>query len=71
MKLATIISFILVLVGALVWLLVGLFDFNIVDSIFGTGAVVSRIIYSIVGVAAVWMLFYWLTHKPFTSNNPV
>ena len=46
MKIASIISFILVIVGALVWLLIGLFNFNVVSLIFGAGAgaVVSRII---------------------------
>ncbi|MBR2384829.1 MAG: DUF378 domain-containing protein [Clostridia bacterium] len=65
MKITTIIAFILVLVGALVWLLVGLFNFNLVALIFGVGSVVSRIIYSLVGVAALWMLFYWAMYNPF------
>ena len=47
MKVTTIIAYVLVLIGAIVWLLVGLFDFNLVAFIFGegAGAVVSRIIY--------------------------
>ena len=65
MKIATIISFILVLVGALVWLLVGIFDFNLVAFIFGSGALVSRIIYSLVGISALWMIFYWAMYRPF------
>ena len=46
MKISTIIAFILVVVGALVWLMVGLFNFNVVSFIFGAGAsaIVSRII---------------------------
>ena len=53
MKITTIIAFSLVIIGALVWLLVGIFDFNVVAYVFGqgTGAVVSRIIYSLVGIA--------------------
>ncbi len=71
MKIATIISFILVLVGALVWLCVGIFNFNPVAWLFGigTGAVVSRIIYSLVGIAALWMIFYWIMYKPFRKMN--
>ena len=65
MKIATIISFILVLAGALVWLLVGIFDFNLVAFIFGPGALVSRIIYSLVGISALWMIFYWAMYRPF------
>ena len=44
MKATTIISFILVLIGALVWLMVGIFDFNVVSYLFGagTGAKIGR-----------------------------
>ena len=47
MKLTTIIAFSLVIVGAIVWGLVGIFNFNLVALIFGAGdaAIVSRIIY--------------------------
>ena len=67
MKITTIIAFTLVIVGALVWLLIGLFDFNVVALIFGAGgsAVVSRIIYSLVGISALWMIFYWAIYNPF------
>ncbi len=69
MKITTIIAFSLVIIGALVWLLVGIFDFNVVAFIFGAGAsaVVSRIIYSLVGVSALWLLFYWATYHPFRA----
>ena len=71
MKTSAIIAFILVLVGALVWLLVGLFDFNLVAFAFGTSAsaVVSRIIYSLVGISALWLIFYWIAYDPFKSVN--
>ena len=71
MKTSAIIAFILVLVGALVWLMVGLFDFNLVAFAFGTGAsaVVSRIIYSLVGISALWLIFYWMAYDPFRRMN--
>ena len=71
MKTSAIIAFILVLVGALVWLLVGLFNFNLVAFAFGTGdsAVVSRIIYSLVGISALWLIFYWIAYDPFRRMN--
>ena len=67
MKITSIIAFTLVIVGALVWLLVGVFDFNLVSFIFGAGAsaIVSRIIYSLVGISALWLLFIWATYHPF------
>ena len=72
MKTTTIISFVLVLIGAIVWLLVGLFDFNLVTSIFGTGeagVIVARVIYSLVGISALWLMFYWIAYNPFRSIN--
>ncbi len=67
MKISSIIAFTLVIVGALVWLLVGIFDFNLVAFIFGSGAtaVVSRLIYSLVGISALWLLFVWALYHPF------
>jgi uncharacterized protein len=45
----------LVVVGAINWGLVGLFDWNLVEEIFGTGTV-TDVIYVIVGVAGLLML---------------
>jgi uncharacterized protein len=45
----------LVLIGALNWGLVGLFDFNLVEEIFGTGTV-TDVVYVIVGLSALMML---------------
>jgi len=48
-------SLILVIIGALNWLLVGLFRFDAVAWLCGgQTAVLSRIIYAIVGVAGLW-----------------
>lgn len=44
---------ILVIVGGLNWGLVGLFDFDLVASIFGDMSTLSRIVYALVGVSAV------------------
>lgn len=51
------ISLILVVIGALNWGSIGLFQFDVVAWIFGgQGAVVSRIIYTLVALAGVWCL---------------
>lgn len=48
------IAYILTIVGAIVWLLIGLFDFNLVAFIFDNiSPVISRIIYSLVGFAGI------------------
>ena len=69
MKITTIIAFTLVIIGSLVWLTVGLFNFNPVALIFGMGnmAIVSRVIYSLVGISALWLIFYWAMYHPFTN----
>ena len=33
---------------------VGIFNFNLVDTIFGTMSVISRIIYALVGISGLW-----------------
>ncbi|MBO4252286.1 MAG: DUF378 domain-containing protein [Clostridia bacterium] len=67
MKFTTIIAFSLVIIGAIIWGLIGIFNINLVTMIFGTGdaAVVSRIIYSLVGVSALWLLLVWAIYHPF------
>lgn len=69
MKITTIIAFTLVIIGALVWLLIGLFNFNVVALVFGSGAgaIVSRIIYSLVGISGLWLIFYWIMYSPFKN----
>ncbi|HHV07524.1 MAG TPA: DUF378 domain-containing protein [Firmicutes bacterium] len=47
----------LVVVGALNWLLVGLFRFDLVASLFGgSDSMLSRIVYSLVGLGGLWSL---------------
>lgn len=49
------IALVLVIVGGLNWALVGIFKFDLVAGIFGDMSVVSRIVYILVGIAAVYM----------------
>ena len=53
MKLLYNIALTLVIVGALNWLLIGLFDFDLVASLFGNLSAFSRIIYSLVGISGI------------------
>lgn len=51
------VSYILVLIGALNWGLFGIFDFNLVSSIFaGPRTVGSIIVYSLIALAAIWLI---------------
>jgi uncharacterized protein len=60
MKLQSLIDWIariLVLIGGLNWGLVGLFDFDLIASIFGKKSFLSRTVYSIVGLAAIHTVY--------------
>lgn len=48
---------ILAVIGALNWGLVGLFNFNLVRSIFGPMSMFSRLIYTTVGISGLYLLF--------------
>ena len=51
------ISLILVIIGALNWGSIGLFQFDIVAWIFGgQGAILSRIVYTLVALAGIWCI---------------
>ncbi len=51
------ISLVLLIIGGINWGSIGIFGFDIVGWIFGgQGAIVSRIIFTIVGLAALWCL---------------
>jgi hypothetical protein len=54
MKSAHVISLVLVVIGAINWGLVGLFQFDLVAALFGgQEAVLSRIVYTLVGIAGI------------------
>lgn len=57
-------SLILIIIGALNWGLIGLFQFDFVGAIFGgMGGVVSRIIYTLVGLAGIWGITMLFRHN--------
>ena len=41
---------VITIIGAIVWGLIGLFDFNVITYLFGTDSTIPRIIYTIVGI---------------------
>lgn len=52
------IAVILVIIGGLNWGLVGFFKYDLVAAIFGDMSGVSRFIYALVGLAALYMVFW-------------
>jgi len=55
MKAAYVTALVLVIIGGVNWGLVGFFDFNLVDALFGEGSGLSRVIYALVGLAALYV----------------
>jgi uncharacterized protein len=51
------VAMILLVIGGLNWGLIGLFKFNLVSAILGDMSAVSRIVYVLVGLSALWMIF--------------
>ncbi len=47
------ICLVLTIIGAIVWGIIGIFNVNIVDMIFGVESIISRIIYTLVGIAGI------------------
>ena len=51
MKILYYIALTLVIVGAINWLLIGIFEFDLVATIFGAMSILSRIVYTLVGIS--------------------
>jgi uncharacterized protein len=56
MKLMNVVTLILLIVGGLNWGLAGLFSFDLVAAIFGSGSALARLVYILVGLSALWQL---------------
>lgn len=57
------VAHLLVVVGGLNWGLVGFFDYNLVDELFGVGSTIATVVYCAVGVAALWVLYSMFARK--------
>lgn len=60
----SIICFIIVILGCINWLSIGFFQYDIVAGIFGyQGSIFSRIVYIIVGISALFLVYFVIKHK--------
>jgi len=59
MKVVNCIALALIIIGAINWGLIGAFNFNLVDMLFGVNTVLSRIIYGLVGISGLWALTFF------------
>ena len=56
MKIIDKIALLLVIIGAINWGLVGIFNFNLVTTLFGDMSMISRIVYTLVGISGLWAI---------------
>ncbi|HMH70367.1 MAG TPA: DUF378 domain-containing protein [Candidatus Saccharimonadales bacterium] len=49
-------ALVLIIIGGINWGLVGFFGYNLVDSLFGEGSALARIIYALVGLGALYII---------------
>lgn len=54
-------AYVLLLVGGISWGLVGFFNFNLVETLFGAWPMLVRIVYGLVGLSAVYGI--WTARK--------
>ena len=47
------VALVFIIIGALNWGLVGLFDFNLVETLFGIDNIITRIVYVLVGISGI------------------
>lgn len=63
MKIIDTIALILVIIGAINWGLIGIFEFNLVDTLFGIGSAISRIVYTLVGLSGLWSIKFLFSDR--------
>ena len=69
MVIANVIAFIILLIGGFNWGLVGIFDFNLVNWIFGGFNVGSIIVYILVLISAIWLLISAIANRSIYLNS--
>jgi uncharacterized membrane protein YuzA (DUF378 family) len=63
MRILNLIAITLLLIGGLNWGLVGLFDFDLVQFLFGETPMIARAVYVLVGLAAIYKIVSWAACK--------
>jgi uncharacterized membrane protein YuzA (DUF378 family) len=64
MKILSTLTLVLIIVGGLNWGLVGLAKFDLVATIFGVGSALSNIVYTLVGISALFQALRLATPAP-------
>lgn len=62
-------SLALIIIGAVNWALVGLFQFDLVAFLFGgQGALIARVIYTVIGAAGLWSITLLMRPEPHAGS---
>lgn len=69
MRILTFIALLLVIIGGINWGLVGLFNLDLVATLFGAGTLAANIVYILVGAAAVFCLTLLRPYIPTANAN--
>lgn len=64
MKLSGILSYVLVALGALLWLIFGLLNINVIGEIFGYRSIIARYIYVGIGIGGMFFIYVSLAFHP-------
>ncbi len=65
-----VVSFVLLIIGGLNWLIQGVFMWDIGQLFGGMGSIITRIIYVLVGLAALYILATHKSYCKFCANKP-
>lgn len=59
MKTIDVLALILLIIGGLNWGLVGMFHFDLVATLFGMGTGITKAVYGLVGLSALYYVLFW------------
>ena len=64
------VSLVLVIIGAINWLLIGVFGYDLVGAVFGGQmAIMSRVVFTLVGLAGLWCISLLFAHNRAVSHS--
>lgn len=64
MKFFDVLCWILLIIGGLNWGLVGIANFDLIATLSGTGSLIAHLIYTLVGLSAIYTLYRWIGNCP-------
>lgn len=63
------VALLLAIIGGLNWGSIGLFKFNLVSFAFGSDSILSRVVYTLVGLSALWCVSLLFREEPDTGKH--